>query len=306
MSRFSALSAAVRLLVLGGVVGFPDLEAHAELLWSTSFDLQKIDPTAAINPASNGSVVTDAANGGFGVAGDGTIYAYDQGVIGKFAFDGTVLNASLVTGIPNVGEILVQGTDFWAVRSSPLEARRYNSAGTLQQTIDLSVMSSGSRAMAIDSAGAYYFINSNQVFKYSSAGTWTGGFITIAGTNLFDIIIDSNDNLLISSQNTSRIYKTDTSLSAASSYITSALSIPKGLGLDPDDNLYVVNSLTNQISKFDSAGSLVEANFVYGTLPNGAGLWTTVAVPEPGTTWAALITSLGGLAAIRRHRKSSF
>lgn len=315
--RFAASAAAItntmslmttlpRLLLVGAIGLFVSGPVRAELLWSVSGGLHKIDPTAATNPASNGSTITSQITGGFGVAADGAIYAYSAavggGTIGKFALDGTVLNSSLVTSLTNVGEVLTQGNDFWVVRNSPLEARRYNSAGSLQQTINLSVMSTAARAMAIDSTGNYYFINSNQVFKYNSAGNWTGGFVTITGQTLFDIVIDPSDNLFISSSSGGRIYKTDTALATPTSYISS-LSTPRGLALDAQNNLYVMNSFANQISKYSSTGSLIESNYVFGITPSGGGQWMAVAVPEPASLGIVAIVGLGGLVVRHRRRK---
>lgn len=299
--RVPAMHRVILAAVIGWLASGP---AHAELLWSVTGSLNKINPTAATNPASNGSAITSQISGGFGVAANGAIYAYNAsvggGTIGKFALDGTVLNSSLVAGLSNVGEVLTQGNDFWVVRNSPLEARRYDSAGALQQTINLSVMSTAARAMAIDSIGNYYFINSNQVFKYNSAGNWTGGFVTISGQTLFDILIDSSDNLFISSSSGGTIYKTDTALATPTSYISS-LSTPRGLALDAQSNLYVMNSFANQISKYSSSGALIEANYVFGISPSGSGQWMAVVVPEPSSLGIAAIIGLGSLAVRRRQ-----
>lgn len=303
--RVPTLPRILLVAVIGWLASGP---VRAELLWSVTGSLNKIDPTAATNPASNGSAITSQISSGFGVAADGTIYAYAAGVgggtIGKFALDGTVLNSSLVTGLSNVGEVLTQGNDFWVVRNSPLEARRYDSAGALQQTINLSVMSTAARAMAIDSVGNYYFINSNQVFKYNSAGNWTGGFVTISGQTLFDILIDSSDNLFISSSSGGTIYKTDTALATPTSYISS-LSTPRGLALDAQSNLYVMNSFANQISKYGPTGSLIEANYVFGVSPSGSGQWMAVVVPEPTSLALAAVAGLGGLATLRRRQRKA-
>ncbi len=315
--RFAASAAAItknpsrvptllRVLVVAVIGWLASGPVRAELLWSVTGSLNKIDPTAATNPASNGSAITSQITGGFGVAADGAIYAYSAsvggGTIGKFALDGTVLNSSLVAGLTNVGEVLTQGNDFWVVRNSPLEARRYDSAGSLQQTINLSVMSTAARAMAIDSVGNYYFLNSNQVFKYNSAGNWTGGFVTISGQTLFDILIDSSDNLFISSTSGGAIYKTDTDLATPTSYIAS-LSTPRGLAIDAESNLYVMNSFANQISKYSSTGSLIEANYLFGISPSGSGQWMAVVVPEPSTLTLVAVAGLGGVAALRRRRR---
>lgn len=300
--RVPTLPRILLVAVIGWLASGP---VRAELLWSVTSSLNKIDPTAATNPASNGSAITSQITGGFGVAADGAVYAYSAsvggGTIGKFALDGTVLNSSLVTSLSNVGEVLTQGNDFWVVRNSPLEARRYNSSGSLQQTINLSVMSTAARAMALDSTGNYYFINSNQVFKYNSAGNWTGGFVTISGQTLFDIVIDSSDNLFMSSSSGGRIYKTDTALATPTSYISS-LSTPRGLALDAQSNLYVMNSFANQISKYSSTGSLIEANYVFGVSPSGSGQWMAVVVPEPATLGVVAIAGLGSLVALLRRR----
>jgi hypothetical protein len=274
----------------------------APLYFSTSSNLVEITPTAATNPASNGTTITSTQiNGGFAVTPNGVIYTNNGGTIAKLASNGTVINSSLVTGLSNAQELMAQGEDFWVVQNSPLQATRYNSVGTLQQTINLSVMSSGSRAMSIDSAGNYYFINTNQIFKYTSAGNWAGLFTTTTGT-LFDIAIDSNDNILVTSS-IGNIYKTDTSLTTPTSYIT-GLNTPRGLAFDDQDNLYVLNSFSNQIRLYNSTGTLVEADYVYGITPSGGGNWLTVApVPEPNTLALAAIAGVAGLASLRLRRR---
>jgi hypothetical protein len=275
----------------------------APLYYATSSALNEITPAAATNPASSGTTVTNQINGGFAVTASGVIYTNNGGTIVKLASDGTVLNASLVTGLTNAQELMAEGENFWVVQNSPLQATRYNSSGALQQTINLSVMSTASRAMSIDSAGNYYFINSNQIFKYTAAGNWSGLFTTIAGATLYDIAIDSSDNVMVTSSNLGIVYKTGTSLSTPTSYVT-GLSTPRGLGFDDQDNLYVLNSAANQINLFNSSGTLVESNYVFGITPSGGGTWLTVApVPEPSSLACVAMVGIGSLLACQRRRQ---
>jgi hypothetical protein len=300
------LSPIARVTVAAAVVlqALATQASATPLYYATSGALNKVTPTAATNPASSGTTVTTQINGGFAVTASGVIYTNNGGTIVKLASDGTVLNASLVTGLTNAQELMAQGEDFWVVRNSPVQARRYSSSGTLQQTIDLSVMSTASRAMSVDSAGNYYFINSNQIFKYTAAGNWTGLFTTIAADTLFDIAIDSADNIMVTSSNLGRVYKTNTSLSTPTTFIT-GLSTPRGLGFDDQDNLYVLNSAANQINLFNSSGTLVESNYVFGITPSGGGTWLTVApVPEPSSLACMAVVGLAGFLACRHRRRA--
>lgn len=285
------------------MLGFSAAISAADLFFSASNNLRNMTAAQLPGSASLSNLVTNSISNSFAVTNSQNVYTWTGAsqTIAKMDSSGNIINASLVTGMNTVGEIYAQGNDFWVVRNSPLSATKYDSNGNLLQTVNLSFMSTGTRAMAIDSQGFLYFTNSNQIWKYTSAGTWTGSFITIAGaTDLFDIVIDSSDNLYVSVSNLNKIVKTNTSFLTPTDYVT-GLSTPRGLALDPNNNLYVMNSFANQIRQYGSNGNLLQANYVFGILPSGAGTW--ISVPEPSTYALGTVTVLTLGFVARRKRK---
>jgi type IV pilus assembly protein PilY1 len=196
----------------------------------------KFDNTYAIDVDSSGNVyVADQNNGrvqkfdengtyiakytlqsgtdAYGVALDSSnnVYAVNSsGVVEKFSNAGTRL---LTFNVSNARHIAIDSSDrIWVTRNSSKRIQRYNTSGTLQQTITTSYNPFG---IETDSTGAFYVSDSSghKVYKYNSSGSQTNVWGSSSGST------------------------------------STRFNSPQGIGVKPDDTAWVADYNNHRIKQ---------------------------------------------------------
>jgi hypothetical protein len=272
------------------------------VLWAQQFGTRSLDfaDGVAVTPTGISYVVgfTDGALG-FKVGGrDAYLRKYDaNGVVQWTRQFGTTGedNINVDVTLDSSGNIYVLSRD----SGTGYRVRKFNSNGTVLQTITNATLGISSFALAVDSTGNIFVFASRYIsgsiaasipklYKYNSSGTLVasptvaGGTSNVAGA--YDLIVDSSDNLYLAfslydldTPKGAYLYKFTPSLVKVWSRridaaATGAASRPQGLALDSSDNVYVTGDVFAAYPGFTYAGN--QDIFVLKYSPSGTRLWT--------------------------------
>jgi len=236
--------------------------------------------------ATTGSAITadliTGLNSPYAIASDakGNLYIgsiADTGTIGKYASDGSVVNASLVTGVKSIG-LAVDGTE-------TLFAPTYNNprvgaySATTGATIDenlITGLSSGSYGIAHDGLGHLYIATGTVIGEYNTDGSVVNANLITLENPSYNIAF-SGGKVYVTTFSSNNVFAFDaTTGAAASGFETITMSAPTGIVIH-DGYLLIASNSTGKIAKYNMDGSLVNASLISG-LSSPVGI---VVVPEP-------------------------
>jgi len=236
--------------------------------------------------STTGSVITadliTGLNSPYGIASDarGNLYIgsiADTGTIGKYASDGSVINASLITGVKSIG-LAVDGAE-------TLFAPTYNSprvgaySATTGATIDENLITglrSGSYGIAHDGLGHLYVATGAVIGEYNTDGSVVNPNL-IALENPSYSIAFSGGKVYVTTFSSNNVFAFDATTGAvASDFETITMPAPTGIAIC-DGYLFIASNSTGRVAKYNMDGSLVNASLISG-LSSPVGI---VVVPEP-------------------------
>ena len=188
---------------------------------------------------------------------------WTNGTVGEYTLDGTVSNASLISGFTGIAGIAVSGSNLFISSSSGIG--KYTTSGA---TVNATFISSGS-IFAV--TGSYVYVKgiSGTIGEYDittgkavnaslikSAGSFTS--MTVSGSNLF--LTNPGDGR--KGDGTIEEFDAATGNLINASFI-SGLSGPMGI-ITEGSNLFVMDSFDGVIGKYNLDGTLVSATLISG------------------------------------------
>ncbi|CAN5550456.1 hypothetical protein BH23CHL2_BH23CHL2_00990 [soil metagenome] len=148
------------------------------------------------------------------------------------------------------------------------------------------------QALAVDSQNNVYVNAIGRVEKYDRRGRFLGHWGS--SVNVWDIAIDSQDNLYMTDVENSRVVK----YSSNGAFITEWGSLgtavgqfdsPTGIAVDSQNNVYVSDRNNNRIQKFDSNGTFIRQ---WDAIGQEADLWgfpASIAVDSAGNSYVTAV-----------------
>jgi hypothetical protein len=234
----------------------------------------------------------------------------NQGIIGAYNFDGTAINASLVSGINSPGSIVVSGNGSLLVaRSGDIQIGEYTTSGaTLNSALITPVNYPGQLAVSED--GARLFVSTTnfnsldgRITEYTTAGATVGP--VLAGLGRLTTLAVAGDNLYFANNGPLSVYTTggglvttsllpginvkSVAISGSDMFVAYDNKIGHYLITGESVNDSLITGLPDGVSGISIVGdSLFLLNSTFGTI----GQYTT----SGATVNASLITGLGGTA----------
>jgi hypothetical protein len=181
--------------------------------------------------------------------------------IGKYASDGTTVNASLVSGLSLPFGIALSGSNLFVTNLSAGTIGKYTTTGA---TVNAALVSGLGSAwgIAVTDDGTRLFVVSNSVGTIGEYDATTGATINaalVSGLNSPAGIAVSGTSLFVTSRGSGTIGAYTTSGATVNPALVSGLTDPMGLALS-GSNLFVANNGT--IGKYTTTGATVNAALV--------------------------------------------
>jgi hypothetical protein len=219
--------------------------------------------------------VPETANGQIYVTNSG------NGTIGEYNLDGTVINASLISGLSNPTGLVVSGSDLFVVNNGNGTIGEYTTSGA---TVNASLVSGLQGPYGITVSGSDLFVanyGNDTVGEYTTSGATVSASLLSAAPAYPTGVVVAGSDLLVTSNNG---WIGEYTLTGATVYYYfiygSGLDYPFGTALS-GSNLFAANSLSNSISEYTTSGGTVNASLVtglnapYGIAVYGADVFVT-------------------------------
>jgi hypothetical protein len=215
--------------------------------------------------------------------------------VSRYRDDGSLVNASFITGFGRSTGILVSGTSIYVCDSQNDRVGRYNLDGSVVNT---SFITGLDEPVGLAEGGGVLFVanwEGNNVKRYVLATGAPSGTIT-AGINGPLGLVYSSGFLFVANFNDDSIRRYTLSGGAPNASISTGIFGPTFLGIRPGGSIMVSNFSTNSVSTFGASETSGASPFVSGiTSPEGlAAIGNNIAVVSYDGN-VRLYNSTGGL-----------
>jgi hypothetical protein len=228
------------------------------------------------------------------VSGGYLYVAQENGTIRKYTTSGTLVNASLITGLYGPWGIAISGNDLFVANGGG-ESSTIGEYTTSGATLNASLVSGLDNPTGLATDGNYLYVtcwSSGNVGIYTTSGTAINSF-GAPGEYPGGVVLDGNGHLYVSSHSEVGEYTTAGAL-VNPLLIDGGFNSGIGIALDGDGHLFWADNYGgaggNVIGEYTTSGQLINASFITG-LSNPVSM--VVVVPEPSSSVLILFGLLG-------------
>jgi hypothetical protein len=230
--------------------------------------------------------------------------AAGSGFVSAYSTSGTLLNASLITGLSTPEDMIVQGNSLYVTNGGANEVSQYalSNGGATATLTKANFIATGSKTdpIAVAFTGSNFLVaQGNKIGEFDSTGAVINASFISAGLNEPSAILVYNNNIFVANTNDFMVAEYTLSGSLVNSDFIS-MNQPDGIA-ESNGNFFISSAGLNGVSEYNAdTGALVNANFITGlNVPSEIAI-EPGAVPEP-STWMLLVAGLGALAYLRRR-----
>jgi len=189
-----------------------------------------------------------------------------NGAIGEYGPNGSVINASLISGLNEPEEMAISGSDLFV----PNYTQRINGDGTVGEyttsgaTVNASLVSGLDGPTAAGVSGSDLFVGNifGTVGEYTTSGATVNSSLFSPGANIYGFAFSGSDVFVVC-EAAGSVGEYTTSGATVKSSLISGLSAPWGIAISGND-LFVANYNTGSVGEYTTSGSAVNASLITG------------------------------------------
>lgn len=226
--------------------------------------------------------------------------------IEKFNHNGTLVNASFITGLSSPNGLVLSGADLYVVNQASGTIGKYTTAGA---TVNAALITGFTFPYGIAVAGNDLYISDSAagtIGKYTTAGAPVNATL-VSGLNVPRGVAVGGGNLYVAITDNGNVPKVAVYNSTSGALVNGALiTYPTGTAIHEvavsGTDLYVmINGSPGRVEKYSTAGTLVNASLVGGLTAlgriavSGTDLYVTAQGTSIGVATVGKYTTAGGI-----------